>query len=173
MAIVPDTTPSVKSITLAPGECFVLPKDAVVQSIVTSGAINVTSNCGTLPAPTSYKCGVFYYFLDDTTEDDDTAMEEEHVTFTKLVVGGTTYTLAGLAKDASPANINMYIIDQALFQVMEVAKNLTPDDRQLIAVYFQTPEDLFDLVYLQISDRGTLYNLPPNEATCEEYPIPE
>src|SRR6187549_718070 len=87
------STSSLKSITLAPGECFVLPKGAVVQSVVTDGAITVTSSCGDLPPSTAYQCGAFYFFTDDTSEDDDTAMEEEYVNYEKIVIGGTTFTI--------------------------------------------------------------------------------
>lgn len=164
-------TSSFKSITLAPGECFVLPKDAVVTSIVTSGAIVVTSDCGAaLPTPTSYKCGVFYFFIDET-ENDDTAMEEEIVTYSKITVGGNTYIINELAEPATEATLNLHITDLALIEIKAIVKNVL-SDRQRIGVYFQVPEDLFDSTVLQISDRGTLYNLPPNEATCGEYPEP-
>lgn len=167
-----NTTSSIKSITLAPGECFVLPKDAVVTSIVTSGAITVTSDCsGILPTPTTYKCGVFYFFIDET-DNDDTAMEEEIVTYSQVKVGGNTYLINELAEPATVGVLNLHVTDPALFQFMSIQKNVL-SDRQRIAVYFQTPSDLFDGVVLQISDRGTVYNLPPYEATCEEYPIPE
>jgi len=166
------STPSTKSITLLPGECFILPKDATITSIVTSGAISVTgSNC-TLPTPTSYKCGVFYFFTDDTSEDDDSAMEEEYVNYEKIVIGGTTFIIGIAAYGTSEAMLNAYVTDQALFSFKAVQLNVAPDDRRLYAVYFQVPEDLFDSTYLQISDRDTPYNLPPFEATCDEYPIP-
>jgi hypothetical protein len=163
-------TPSIKSITLAPGDCFVLPKDAVVTSIVTSGAISVSSDCATLPAPTTYKCGVFYFFIDETGTD-DSAMEEEYVTYTKLTVGGTSFTMNLLANSTSETDMNLSITDQALIKIMAIQRNVLTD-RQRFGVYFQTPSDLFSTVVLQISDRGTVYNLPPYEATCEEYPIP-
>lgn len=160
-----------KSITLTPGQCFILPVGAVVQSVVTEGAIDVTSTCGDLPAPTSYKCGVFYFFLDETA-DDDTAMEEEYVTYTQIKIGGTIYILNELANSASEIDLNLHVTDTALFQFKAVQRNVL-DDRQRLGVYFKVPEDLFDVTVLQLSDRGTLYNLPANEATCDEYPIPE
>lgn len=165
------STSSFKTITLGPGDCFVLPKDAVVESIVTSGAIDVTSNCGNLPTPTSYKCGVFYFFLDETANS-ETAMEEEEVRYWKLFVGGTTFNIDILANPASEADLNLYVTDQALFKFMAVQRTVL-SDRVRFGVYFQVPEDLFDATTLQLSDRLTLYNLPPNEATCGEYPLPE
>lgn len=166
------STSSFKTITLGPGDCFVLPKDAVVESIIQNGAITVTSNCGNLPTPTSYKCGVFYLFIDNTGED-DTAMEEEYVTYTQIKIGGTIYLLNELVSGTSEADLNTHVTDQALFQFKAVQINVSTGDRRRYGVYFQVPEDLFEDTVLQISDRGTLYNLPPNEATCGEYPIPE
>lgn len=164
---------AIKSIVLGPGECVTLPADAVVTSIIVNGAITVESTCGDLPEPSSYKCGVFRFFLDDTSEDDDTAMEEEHVTYSQIVVGENTYIINETAAPATEADINVHVTDLALFEVMSIVKNTDPDDRQLVAVYFQTPEELFDTIVLQLSDRGTLYNLPAYEFDCESYPEPE
>lgn len=182
MAKAPNTTTSLKSITLLPGECFVLPKDAVVESIITDGAIDVTSNCGDLPTPTSYKCGVFYFFMQKTAPDDDQAMEEEHVEYTSVKVGGTTFMInekvmlitAIEPGTATPvATLNLHITDPALFQITEIVRNTDPADRQRVAVYFKVPENFFDSTTMKISDRGTYYILEPNEATCDEYPEPE
>lgn len=163
-------TPSTKSITLTPGQCFVLPKDAIVQSIVTSGAIIVTSDSCSLPTPSSYKCGVFYLFIDETVND-DTAMEEEIVTYSKLRVGGNTYIINELVEPTTDAQFNLHITDLALIEIKAIVKNVL-SDRQRIGVYFQVPEGLFNDTELEISDRGTLYYLKPNEATCGEYPTP-
>lgn len=163
---------ALKTITLLPGECFILPKDATVSSIVTTGSITVTTECGiTLPTPVSYKCGVFYLFI-DATGDDDTAMEEEYVYYNKITIGNNSYILNELVDGVPVGTLNLHVTDSALFQFMDIQYN-TLGNRKRIAVYFQTPEDLFEDVVLQISDRGTLYNLPPYEATCEEYPTPE
>lgn len=164
------TTPSTKSITLLPGQCFVLPEGVEITSIVTSGAISVTSDCP-LPTPTNYKCGVFYFFLDETANS-ETAMEEEEVRYWKLVVGGTTFNIDELAEPTTAATFNTHITDLGLIEIKVINKTVL-SDRQRYGVYFQVPADLFDATYLQISDRGTLYNLPPNDATCNEYPAPE
>ena len=176
------TNPGLKSISLAPGECFVLPKDAVVQSIITDGAITVTSNCGTLPTPTSYKCGVFYFFTDITAGDDDAAMEEEHVQYTSVRIGnGTTFMInenVMLSTVLEPGvitpvtTLNLHITDTALFEFTEIARTAL-GDRQRVAVYFKVPEQFFDETTLKLSDRGTYYLLEANEAECDSYPEPE
>lgn len=162
---------ALKSITLGPGDCVTLPKNVVISSIVINGSITATSNC-TLPTPTAYACGVFYFFIDDTG-DDDTAMEEEYVYYNKVTVGNSSFIINEVADNLTEAAFNLHISDLALFEVKSIQYNTETNNRKRIAVYFQTPADLFDSAVLQLSDRGTLYNLPAYAATCEEYPQPE
>lgn len=169
---------STKSITLGPGDCVILPRDAVITSVIINGAITASSSCNNLPTPTTYVCGVFYLFA-SVSSDDAGPLDEENTYYNSVTIGGTTYDIGekvlqgdnpGTLTDISV--LNSYITDSGIFQFTGLALAALTD-RQRIAVYFQVPADLFDETYLQISDRGTLYNLPPYEAACDEYPSPE
>lgn len=169
---------STKSVTLGPGDCVILPRGATILSVIANGAITATSSCDNLPTPTSYKCGVFYLFA-SVSSDDAGPLDEENTYYNAATIGGTTYTIGEKVlqgdNPGTPTDIsvlNTYITDTGLFQFMGIGLTALTD-RQKIAIYFQVPEDLFEDTVLQISDRGTLYNLPPYEATCEEYPAPE
>jgi len=170
---------AIKTITLLPGECVNLPQGTVISSVILNGSITTSSNC-TLPTPTTYACGVFYFFLDSTGGEDDRAMEEEIVQYGKITIGNNTYILNEyvITSGADPgtlntiATLNMHVTNTALFEFKAIVRT-TLGGRQRIGVYFQVPSEFFSTTVLQISDRGTLYNLPAYEATCDEYPDPE
>jgi hypothetical protein len=69
-------TGGTRTVTLKPGEKYVLPAGAVVTSIVTDGAITVNSSCP-LPTPTTYACGYFYLLI-DVDSNDGHSMDEQH-----------------------------------------------------------------------------------------------
>lgn len=163
---------ALKSITLGPGDCVTLPKDATISSIIINGSITPTSSCDNLPTPTTYACGVFYFFVDETGTD-DSAMEEEHVLYNKITIGTTSYIINELTDGATIGQLNAHVIDTGLFQFTAIQENTSPTERERVAVYFQVPSELFSQTVLQLSDRGTLYNLPPYSATCGEYATPE
>ena len=77
--------------TLNPGESVIIPKNATITSIVTSGSINVTSSCtGILPIPTAYKCGSFYVIV-DSDDNPGHSMDEQDTFYTSLKIGTTIW----------------------------------------------------------------------------------
>lgn len=87
---------TLKTLTLAPGECAVLPAGATVVSITADGSITATSSCGTLPEPGAYKCWRFRW--EQTT--DDAAHDDAR--FTGIQIGNTIYSLENTGVSQSP-----------------------------------------------------------------------
>lgn len=172
------TTSSIKSHVLRAGECVILPKDAVITSIVINGSITATSDC-TLPTPETYKCGYFFLILDADANtghsmDDDTS-------YVSVTVGGNTYMINELVTSGgdtpSPTTetgLNLHIPDLAIFEFTAVTENEVTS-RVHLHVYFKTPESLFDTVKLKVDNRGvgSFQIYEPIEAECDEFPEPE
>lgn len=78
-----------KTIVIPAGECAILPPDAVVLSVTVNGSATVTSSCGSLPTPSSYKCWRFLW------GDMDGGVSYNDAYFTGIKIGTTTYTVAG------------------------------------------------------------------------------
>lgn len=170
-------TPSLKTIVLRPGECVILPQDAVITSVILDGAASVTSTCGGLPAPSSYKCGFFSLIVDN----DDNAghpLNEEDTYYTSLTVGGNTYIINELIVQSenpgvatSIGTLNLHITDTALFEFMSVTQtNLTK--RSAVWLFFKAPEALFDTIELKVTQFGVDQYHRPYDAECDSYPSP-
>jgi hypothetical protein len=124
-------TGGTRTVTLKPGEKYVLPAGAVVTSVVTDGAITVDSTCNNLPTPTAYACGYFYLLI-DVDANDGHSMDEQHTFYVGLKVGKTTFEInekviysgdnPGLASVAS--TLNNHITDLALFKFTAVSKEV-------------------------------------------------
>lgn len=51
-----------KTLVLKPGECVIFPADIVINAIIPTGSISVSSTCSDiLPSPTGYKCWQFIW----------------------------------------------------------------------------------------------------------------
>lgn len=168
---------ALKSISLAPGECIVLPAGAVIDSVIATGDAAATSTCGVLPAPSSYKCGVFYLNVDDDANDNH-PNDEETTMLSWIKVGSTTYTLNELASSVSLGTLNLHITDLAIFQFTYISRYVIDDPgdnkRKAVYLYFQVPESLFDSLQLKITsnegmDTPPVYYLLPSERVCGEY----
>src|SRR5688500_9575721 len=166
---------SINTVIIRPGQRVILPQDAVIQSLVLDGSIDVVSSCNNLPAPTDYKCGYFVVPLDSDNESDH-AMNEEHTYLQSVRVANNTY-LIGLKLIASGDNpgimetsttFNSRVPDQAIFTFKQLRRN-TLSKRQDIFIYFKTPETLFDSVELQIITRGIIQYYKPLVSTCDLY----
>lgn len=169
MAIV--TTSNTKTITLKAGEKAILPAGAVVTSIVTSGAITVESTCGGLPPITQYKCGYFLYVTDEDANDGH-PMDENHLKLGALIIGEKTHSLGVGGVWPTVENLNSKMSDTALFSFKHVKQAAVFEKRIYWAVYFQTPDTLFDKVTLRIDERGTSaisFYAKPVTAPCEDY----
>lgn len=169
---------SLKSIVLRAGECVILPKDAVITSVIINGSITPSSDC-TLPTPTTYKCGYFFLIMDADANDGHSM--DEQTKYASLTVGASTYTInepvtVGDPNSPSPTNadtLNSHIIDTPIFEFMTVTSTEVTS-RIHLHVYFQVPEDLYDSVELKIDNRGvgSFQYYKPIEAECEEYENP-
>lgn len=85
---------SLRTLIIKPGETIVLPRGAVVRSVVADGNIDVQSSCDNLPDTSYYKCWRFIWEKVDSGYND--------AYFTYFEVGGVKYPLtnAGSADDA-------------------------------------------------------------------------
>lgn len=55
-----ETAPTIKTLVLIPGECVIFPADIVINAIIPTGNITVSSTCpDVLPVPTGNKCWQF------------------------------------------------------------------------------------------------------------------
>jgi hypothetical protein len=173
------STSSYKTAVLKPGECIILPEGATISSVILDGAASVTSTCGELPTPSTYKCGYFFIILDaDDNAGHSMDMDTKYVS---IKVGGNTYLinepiLYGDANSPTPtsvATLNVHITDLVLFEFKAVTENEVTS-RTHIHLYFKVPEILFDTVELKIDNRGvgSYMYLKPLVETCDNYPTP-
>jgi hypothetical protein len=144
-----------QSITLTPGQTFVLPAGAVVTGLFVDGAISVTSSCDNLPPPGEFVCGHFYMNIDD---DDNPSHpnDEESTEFTSIKIGDTTYPLNGLLLDQTVINLNALLNIGAVFTFTSITRYIIDDDpsndkRMAIKLYFKVPETLVDTLELIIT----------------------
>jgi hypothetical protein len=173
-------TGGTRTVTIKPGEKYVLPAGAVVKSVVVDGAITVDSTCNNLPTPTAYACGYFYLILDQDSNDGH-SMDELNTYYTSLKVGATIFTLGervifsgnNPGAPANAATLNNHITDPALFKVTAVSQDALSGSskRQAIWVYFKTPSDVMNQIELVVDNRGSLQYYKPYLGTCGEYPF--
>lgn len=165
------TTTNTKTITLKAGEKAILPAGAVVTSIVTNGAITVDTTCGGLPPISQYKCGYFLYVTDDDANDGH-PMDETHLKLGALIIDDKTLPLGVGGIWPTVENLNSKLSDIALFSFTHVKQAAVFEKRSYWAVYFQTPDNIFDKVSLRIDERGTnaiSFYAKPVAAPCEDY----
>lgn len=166
-----------KSIVLEPGQCIVLPANAVIQSLIVNGNASATSTCGDLPAPENYKCGKFALFV--SHESGTYPLDEDNTIYSRIKVGDTTYVLnenVCIGGDASnptlAGTLNLHLgTDLPIFEFKSVTVT-TLTNRTLYWIFFQTPESLYNTVELKIETFGNAMYLKPYDATCGEYPNP-
>jgi hypothetical protein len=168
-------TSSLKTITLGPGECAVLPAGAVITAVILDGAASATSSCGALPTPSAYVCGAFYLNVDDDASDNH-PNDEESTNVSSVTVGGMTYVINENANTASVAQLNLHITDLALFEFTSITRYSIDDagdnKRRAVYIFFRVPEPLFSSLQMKITaNEGMLepatYYLVPTEAECE------
>ena len=143
-----------QSITLTPGQTFVLPAGAVVTGLFIDGAISVTSSCDNLPDPGAFVCGHFYMNIDDD-DNPNHPNDEETTVFTSIKIGDTTYELDGLLLNQTVANLNALLNVGAVFTFTSITRYQIPEDpgvdkRVAVKLYFKVPETLVDTLELQI-----------------------
>ena len=166
---------ALKSVVLGPGECIVLPADAVINSVLVTGAASVTSTCGDFPPLDTYKCGLFSVFIDEDGGTGDPNDETDtYVSYIKI--GSNTYNMNELLFDVmtqgeSKLNTHLTTNEQAIIKFMDVT-NLTLADRTLIWIYFQAPESLYDTIEMELTNFGNAFYLKPYDATCGVYSNP-
>lgn len=144
-----------QSITLTPGQTFVLPAGAVVTGLFIDGAISVTSSCDNLPDPGAFVCGHFYMNIDEDTSDNH-PNDEESTIYKSIKIGDTSYTLGGLLWTTSAATLNTTYLSAigALFQFTDIQVYAIDDPgdnkRRAVKAFFKIPETLVDTLELTI-----------------------
>lgn len=171
-----DIVNSTQTITLQPGESFVLPSGA--QIIYTSDPENLQSDCAEIPN-TEYACGYFFIVL-DADSNDNHAMDM-NTRYVSIKIGSTTYTinepiLYGDSNSPTPTDkttLNTHVTNTGLFEFMSVTENEVTS-RTHIHVYFKVLDTYYDDVRLVINNNniGSIYEVPPIAATCGSYPDP-
>ena len=147
--------PTIQSITLTPGQTFVLPAGAVITGLFVDGAISVTSSCDNLPPPGEFVCGHFYMNIDDD-DNPNHPNDEESTEFTSIKIGDTTYVLNGLLLNQTVTNLNALLNVGSLFTFTSITRYIIDDDpsndkRMAIKLYFKVPETLVDTLELIIT----------------------
>lgn len=168
-------TTSVNTVVIRPGQKIILPQDAVIQSVILDGSIDVVSSCDNLPDPSNYKCGYFVVIVDN--DDNDGHSMDETATFLQtLKVANNTYVInrklissgdgAGIMQTS--AVLNTHVPDQAIFTFTQLRRD-TLTKRQNVYIYFKTPEDLFNSLELKVSNWDAIQYYRPLEANCDVY----
>lgn len=163
---------AIRSIVIEPGQTIVLPREAVITSVILDGEISVTSSCGDLPEPTDYVCGAFFIWV-DCDANDGHSMDEESTYYTSLTVGDTTYMINELivtGEDCGTvvpvSTLNLHITDPALFQFTSV-EQANSTKKTGVTLHFRVPDALFDTVELIIDNGGSAMKAIPFQEECE------
>jgi hypothetical protein len=166
---------SKRTAIIKPGETFILPKGAIINSVIIDGTINVESSCDNLPVPSAYKCG-YFYFICDVDDNDGHSMDEQSTHYSKVKVGGNIYVMnKDIISGDNPgtlfsvSELNTFIPDQVLFSFTAINRNVL-SKKQLIRLYFKVPDSLFDELELEINNGGSFQIYRPIEADCGSYP---
>lgn len=180
MSITPTPTTVTQTITLVPGQQFVLPNGATIESIIASGDATAESDC-TIPPLDEYICS-YIKLVVDSDDNNGHPFDELSTTISNLTVGTTVFDFANQnivsgenSGSAYPlATYNSYITDQSLFKFTAVTQyNL--DKRSYIWLYFQTPSALLPTVIMEIKEHtnNVFYVKAGTTAiTCGETPNP-
>lgn len=162
---------SLKTIVLNPGECVNLPQGAVVTAIILDGAASVTSSCGSLPTPSSYKCGSFFLWI-DCDANSGHSMDESCTYYTSLKIGGTTYIINekvvtgdNCGTPVPVGTLNLHITDSALFEFTSVTQDTGPK-KSGIELFFKCPEPLFNTLELKVDNCSSTQYYKPQEVEC-------
>lgn len=160
---------------IKPGERIILPQDAVIQSLVIDGSIDVTSSCDNLPTPSSYRCGYFHLMLDNDNNDGH-PMDERETYYLSLKVGNNLYNINRKVISVgdnpgtmnSPAVLNTHVPDQSLFSFTRIQGDQV-GHRQAIYVYFKTIDSLFSTVELALTNYGSIAYYKGNIVDCNMF----
>lgn len=161
---------AVRSIEIHPGQTIILPRDAVITSLLLDGDISVSSTCDNLPEPTAYQCGIFFIWV-DCDDNSGHSMDEQSTYYTSVTVGGNTYVINELivigenCGTATPvATLNLHVTDQAMFTFVSVSQSdLTK--KTGITLHCKVPEALFSTTELLVDNGGSpqIYRLQEEE----------
>lgn len=108
----PNLSVGLQTIVIKPGETYVLPAGAIVQSLIYDGAINVTSSCDNLPAPEAYRC----YQIQWSTSVDESGvrlLEHEDSFIEYIKIGNTKYAINIEASDLGNLRLRFQSISDA------------------------------------------------------------
>lgn len=175
MSLTPTPSTVTQTITLVPGQQFVLPNGATVESIIATGDATATSDC-TIPDLSEYICSYFKITMANDSVGGE-PMDNFSTELGNLTVGSTVFNLnqelvfglSLITKDT----LNSYITDQALFKFTNTTVTSLAE-RKVIWLYFQTVSELLPSVELQIFDlTNPVYFKPgPTAIDCGDYPNP-
>lgn len=183
MSIIPPTTPITQSITITPGQQFVVPAGATIDMIIANGDATATADCE-IPDPEEYVCS---YFKITMNQDGDQGrpMAETTTRLDSLTVGNTVFSFndqliivlgADPGQLISLTTLNSYITDQGLFKFTNITRDTltSTSERQIIWMYFQVPSILLNTLELEVLDKGNpqYFKPGPTAIECGQYPNP-
>lgn len=167
-----------KTIIIKPGETIVLPKGAVVQSLIYDGAVDVTSSCGVLPEPQDYKCYVLVFSSNDNKSASPN-LEGEDTVLDYLEIAGVKY-LGPVSMDHAGNDFMDILKDrltvwfsstppQSLFKYDHIDISGT-GERVTVYLYFKSIDSIVNTIKLKMSGPGFdngLFILPAtSEGSC-------
>jgi hypothetical protein len=183
MSITPTSTTVTQTITLTPGQQFVLPNGATVQSIIASGDATATSDC-TIPDLSEYACSYFKITM-DYGEVNGHPMDELSTLLQILTIGNTSFNFNGqkiiTSGDGGDGvlitvpELNFYITDLSLIKFTDVTRVVPGGGaRQVIWLYFQAPSELLSSILFEVTDRDNpvYFKVGTVAITCGETPNP-
>lgn len=153
---------------IKPGETYILPAGAIVQSLIYDGSIDVTSTCDNLPSPDSYKCYNFIFTVNrditpsPTLEGQDTILNYLEISGIKynsnmtLNVGTPSLHLDSTVK----ANLTTFFSTsppQAIFKLNHIDTDLT-GDRATFIVYFKSIDSIASTIKLKFTGNAGFEN---------------
>jgi hypothetical protein len=180
MSLTPTPSTVTQTVTILPGQEFVLPNGANIISIIASGDATAESDC-TLPDLSEYACS-YIKLVVDKDNNPNHPFDEESTTISYLKVGDTVFDFNDqlIVNGEDPgvafplATYNSYITDLALFKFTNVTQSNAPEKRSYIWLYFQTPASLIPTIEMQVKEHSNpvYFKAGPTAIECGEYPNP-
>ena len=179
MSLTPTPSTVTQTVTILPGQEFVLPNGANIISIIASGDAIAESDC-TLPDLSEYACSYIKLVVDN---DDNSGhpFDEDTTTISYLKVGDTIFDFNDqpVVNGDNPgtafpvATYNSHITDLSLFKFTNVTQ-VDLSKRSYIWLYFQVPSELLSKIEMEVVEHSNPFYAKPGPTLieCGEYPNP-
>jgi hypothetical protein len=158
-----------KHITILPGECFTLPKGAIVKAI----SDELTNSCSfDLPTPTALECYQFSWEITDNVGGQSQAWDHENNNnkFVKITFDGVDYPISLDTSDpgALAGTINNLLLSKGVTVISNSRTQIGVTDIDLCIVQFKafpTVVSTFN-ISVQLAGGANSIKLHPVSITC-------